>query len=86
MHIALIKTVIIVVTHVLRKLEFIVDKTCFENSVDPDQLASGEFEMNVAYSTEQVIARSSRACSFGSQTMREFSEPVSRNRLGQGHR
>ena len=30
--------------------------------------------------------RSSRACSFGSQTMREFSEPVSRNRLGQGHR
>ena len=29
---------------------------------------------------------SSRACSFGSQTMREFSEPVSRNRLGQGHR
>ena len=29
---------------------------------------------------------SSRACLFGSQTMREFSEPVSRNRLGQGHR
>ena len=36
--------------------------------------------------TKTGVIGSSRACLFGSQTMREFSEPVSRNRLGQGHR
>ena len=53
---------------------------------DPER-GTGDPEKSQKYRAFLAIqVQSSRACLFGSQTMREFSEPVSRNRLGQGHR